>query len=96
MTRIIEAILDINPNAKVSVHENDVNKIEWHEETTPISKSEIESRVIAMDEKIKQDEIDTKNKKASGGRIGFDTGGGVRKIAKGCGAVMRRKKTLYI
>ena len=37
-----------------------------------------------------------KNKKASGGRIGFDTGGGVRKIAKGCGAVMRRKKTLYI
>tara|TARA_R100001079_G_scaffold33143_1_gene16796 strand:+ start:443 stop:703 length:261 start_codon:yes stop_codon:yes gene_type:complete len=66
MTRIIEAILDINPNAKVSVHENDVNKIEWHEETTPISKSEIESRVIAMDEKIKQDEIDTENKKASG------------------------------
>ena len=37
-----------------------------------------------------------KNKKASGGRVGFDTGGGVRKIAKGCGAVVRRKKTLYI
>ena len=26
----------------------------------------------------------------------YGSGGGVRKIAKGCGAVMRRKKTLYI
>ena len=33
---------------------------------------------------------------ADGGRAGYNKGGGVRKIAKGCGAVMRRKKTLYI
>ena len=40
-------------------------------------------------------------KKAMGGgmmpdRPMYGSGGGVRKIAKGCGAVMRRKKTLYI
>ena len=40
-------------------------------------------------------------KKSMGGgmmndRPMYGSGGGVRKIAKGCGAVMRRKKTLYI
>ena len=37
-----------------------------------------------------------KDKKASGGRVGFSAGG-ARKIAKACGAIMndRRKKTLY-
>ena len=42
---IIEAILKINPNAKVVVRGNDINtcEIEWHNETTPISKADIES-----------------------------------------------------
>ena len=40
-------------------------------------------------------------KKAMGGgmmtdRPMYGSGGGGRKIANGCGAVMRRKKTLYI
>ena len=39
---------------------------------------------------------DPVERKARGGRAGYNKGGGVRKIAKGCGAVMRRKKTLYI
>ena len=39
---------------------------------------------------------DPVDRKARGGRAGYSKGGGVRKIAKGCGAVMRRKKTLYI
>ena len=39
---------------------------------------------------------DPVERKARGGRAGYSKGGGVRKIAKGCGAVMRRKKTLYI
>ena len=42
-----------------------------------------------------------KPSKAMGGgmmtdRPMYGSGGGVREIAKGCGAVMRRKKTLYI
>ena len=43
MVRIIEAILNINPNAEVSVSGNDINTIEWHD-TTPISKSDIEAK----------------------------------------------------
>ena len=39
-----------------------------------------------------------KNKKASGGRVSFKSGGGTRRIAKACGAVMnnRRKATLFV
>ena len=41
---IIEAILKINPNAEVSVSGNDINTIEWHNGTTPISKADIEAQ----------------------------------------------------
>ena len=43
---IIEAILKINPNAKVGVRGNDINtcEIEWHNGTTPISKADIEAQ----------------------------------------------------
>ena len=43
---IIKAILKINPNAKVVVRGNDINtcEIEWHNGTTPISKSDIEAQ----------------------------------------------------
>ena len=39
--KIIKAILKINPNAQVSVNDDDVNKITWHNGTTPISKEQI-------------------------------------------------------
>ena len=43
---IIEAILKINPNAKVVVRGDDINtcELEWLEETTPISKADIEAK----------------------------------------------------
>ena len=41
MSNIIKAILSINPNAKVSVSNNDINTIQWHNGTTPISKEQI-------------------------------------------------------
>jgi len=41
---IIEAILKINPNAEVTVRGNDINNIEWHNGTTPISKADIEAQ----------------------------------------------------
>lgn len=65
MTRIIEAILDINPNAKASVHDNDVNKIEWHDGTTPISKAEIENHIPVMEQRIKDAETKRVADKAS-------------------------------
>jgi hypothetical protein len=41
MTDIIKAILTINPNAQVTVRGEDINSIEWHNGTTPISKQDI-------------------------------------------------------
>ena len=44
MKRVSEAILKINPDAKFTVQNNldlDNCEIEWHEETTPISKEDI-------------------------------------------------------
>ena len=47
---IIEAILKINPNAKVVVRGNDINtcEIEWHNGTTPISKADIEAKMVEV------------------------------------------------
>ena len=41
MIKLINAILSINPNAIVSVEANDVTKITWLENTTPISSTDI-------------------------------------------------------
>jgi hypothetical protein len=41
MTTIINSIKAINPNAEVSVINEDVNKITWHNGTTPIPANEI-------------------------------------------------------
>jgi len=45
---IIEAILKINPNAKVSVNADDINQITWHDGTTPISKADIEAKIVEV------------------------------------------------
>ena len=57
---IIEAILKINPNAKVVVRGNDLAncEIEWLENTTPISKSEIEAMIPVVEAEIAQAKIE--------------------------------------
>jgi hypothetical protein len=47
---IIEAILKINPNAKVVVRGTDINtcEIEWHDDTPPISKELILAKVAEL------------------------------------------------
>ena len=45
---IIKAILKINPNAKVSLSGGDINTIEWLEGTTPISKADIEAKMVEL------------------------------------------------
>ena len=46
---IDRAILKINPNAKFSVNADDINQITWLEGTTPISKSDINAQLGAVE-----------------------------------------------
>jgi len=48
MIFITDAILAINPDAKVTVGDNDYDKITWLDGTTPISKSDIEAKMVEV------------------------------------------------
>jgi hypothetical protein len=73
---IIEAILKINPNAKVTVRGSDINtcEIEWHEGTTPISKADIQAQIPIVEAEIEQEKQDAITKKASGKQKLLDLG----------------------
>ena len=45
---VIKAILKINPTAEVSVSANDINQIIWENGTTPISKADIEAKMVEV------------------------------------------------
>ena len=45
---IEKAILKINPNAEFSVNANDINQITWNNGTTPISKADIEAKMVEV------------------------------------------------
>jgi hypothetical protein len=73
---ILETILKINPNAKVTVRGNDINtcEIEWHNGTTPISKADIEAMIPTVETEIANAEADAIAKKASGKQKLLDLG----------------------
>jgi len=45
---IEKAILKINPNAEFSVNASDINQITWLNGTTPISKADIEAKMVEV------------------------------------------------
>ena len=53
---IVEAIKLINPNAVVSVSDNDINTLEWLEGTTPISNADIEAKYSEAEEIVNKPE----------------------------------------
>ena len=61
---IIDAILKINPDAKLTVYGSDINTCEiiWNDNTTPISKEDIKAMIPSVEEEISNRE----NKKVSG------------------------------
>ena len=73
---IIEAILKINPNAKATVKGADIEtcEIQWHENTTPISKEDIKAQIPIVEAEIEQEKQDAINKKASGKQKLLDLG----------------------
>ena len=72
--KIIEAILKINPNAEVTVNDEDINSITWENSTTPISISDIQAQIPTVEAEIEQEETDKTTKKASGKQKLLDLG----------------------
>ena len=64
--KIIKAILKINPTAEVSVSEEDINSIVWHNGTRPIYKEDIEAQIQIVEQEIADAEQTAIDKKASG------------------------------
>ncbi len=62
---IVEAILKINPNAKVTVYGNDINtcEIKWFDGTTPISKADIEAQFPAVEFDMAMEDLRAKRNK---------------------------------
>ena len=46
--KIIKAIFKININAEFCLKENDIDNIEWHNGTTPISVSDIQAKMVEV------------------------------------------------
>jgi hypothetical protein len=63
MYKIIKAILKINPTAEVSVSGDDINTIEWHNGTTPISKADIEAQFPIVELDIAMETLRAKRNK---------------------------------
>ena len=63
---VIKAVLKINPNAEVSISNNDVNQITWENGTTPISVADIQAQIPVVEQELKDAEQAAIDKKASG------------------------------
>ena len=64
--KITKSIFAINPTAQFTFKDDDIDSIEWQNETTPISKSVIETKMSSIENEIAQSETAAANKKASG------------------------------
>jgi hypothetical protein len=46
--KVVKAILEINPSAEVTVNNDDVDQITWHNGTLEISKADIEAKMAEL------------------------------------------------
>ena len=72
--KIIEAILKINPQAQVSITDEDINSIVWENGTTPIPVADIQAQIPIVEQEIADEEINKETKKASGKQKLLDLG----------------------
>ena len=64
--KIIKSIFAINPEAEYTFEKEDIDNIKWLDGTTPISKSDLETKMSSIEAEIAQVETDKQTKKASG------------------------------
>ena len=72
--KIIKSIFAINPTAQFTFEEEDIDNIQWLDGTTPISKSDLEAKMLTIENEIAQAETDKANKKISGKQKLLDLG----------------------
>ena len=60
----MKAILEINPKAQVSISNENINSIVWENNTTPISKADIEAKINEMANEPKQSNYAQQRKNA--------------------------------
>lgn len=70
ISKVAKAIKLINPDAEFRGMDNDLNSLEWLNNTAPISKEDIEAKIL----EIENEEADAVNKKASGKQKLLDLG----------------------
>jgi hypothetical protein len=58
--KIIKAIQKINPNAEVSISNNDINTITWENGTTPVPKVDIEAKQAELETAYNNNEYQRK------------------------------------
>ena len=71
---IEKAIKKINPNAKFRYDNDDINTLEWLENTTPIPVADIQAQIPTVEAEIEQEKQDAINKKISGKQKLLDLG----------------------
>ena len=60
---IVKSIEKINPNAKYAIRGRDINNIEWLENTTPISVSDIQAEMTAVEFDMAMEDLRAKRNK---------------------------------
>jgi len=70
---IAKAIKAINPNAEFTINAEDYNQITWLNETTPISVSDIQAKILELPT-AEEEATATATKKASGKQKLLDLG----------------------
>ena len=73
---IIKAIQKINPNAEVVVRGTDINtcEIEWLNNTTPISKADIQAQIPIVEQEIADEATNKETRKATAKQKLIDLG----------------------
>ena len=61
--KLIEAILKINSNAEISVTNEDINTIEWHNGTTPIPVADIQAQLPIVEFDMAMEDLRAKRNK---------------------------------
>ena len=71
---IDKAIKKINPDAEFTINADDINQITWLNNTTPISKEDIEAMIPTVEQEIADEKTNKETRKATAKQKLIDLG----------------------